>query len=430
MLPKKLIELDDAHGRAMVTEQFLARLHRSTELLRSDRSDEARKILDDAFESQSMDPTGQATLALVYFKLGLYPRALLLYQKLAIEYPDDPVLHLNLALVLFKTGHTEEARDTLESVVEIAPDYRKAHGYLGLACQRLGEYERAMEAFKLAGAEHMAERMAKFVEPASMDITEPDSDPAHIVDADLPSIPPSREREPEPEPRDSHIPPFLTTSPFPLSTSDRGPSEPVPVHELADQTKLGEPLEGRFLIAKSGYLLTNVADRVNARLSGLHFCSSEGLAYSEIKKRCRNSREQEPFDGDDGALYEIKGGGRLGFHPGNGVFSAVSLENEIAHIREDMLFAFDPELSYENGKMPEETVSLVHLKGVGALVIKSPVVPHSLEVTPERGVIIPVGGLVGWFGRLLPRNAAGGPFSPDLETVEFVGEGVLLFCLP
>ena len=63
------------------------------------------------------------------------------------------------------------------------------------------------------------------------------------------------------------------------------------------------------------------------------------------------------------------------------------------------------------------------------MVFHTPVPPHSLEVTPDRGVVIPSGGLVGWFGRMLPRKAAPGPFDPELDPLELVGEGVLLFCL-
>jgi len=427
MRSRKLIELDDVHGRAAATERFLAHLHRSSEMLRTDRVEEARRLLEEAFENQSMDPTGQATLALVYFKLGLYPRALALYQKLAIDYPDDPVLHLNLALVLFKTGQTTEARDTLRSVVEMAPDYRKAYGYLGLASQRLGDYPGAVEAYRKAGVEHMAQRMARFIAPDGGAPGNPED--ATPLDDALPSIPPPPQPDPE-RSRDSRIPALATGTPVSLAPAGRAQMEPLPVSDLARETRFEEPLEGRFLISGSGYLLATVADRVISRLRGLHFCSSEGLSYREIGKRTRGAGSEEGFGGADGPMYEIEGTGRLGFSPDAGVFSAVSLDDEIAYVREEMLFAFDPDLSFENGQMPRDLAPLVHLKGRGSLVLRCPVAPHSLEVTPERGVIIPAAGMVGWFGRLLPRPARGGPFDPGLETVEFVGEGILLFCLP
>jgi len=175
--------------------------------------------------------------------------------------------------------------------------------------------------------------------------------------------------------------------------------------------------------------LVNVADRVCARLDGLHFCSSDGLSYRPLSRRKRGLSSRDHLGGADEPIFDIEGSGRLGYHPRDGVFSSVSLDGEIAYVREDMLFAFDPDLSYENGRLPGSASPLVHFRGRGAIVFRSPVPPHSLEVTPDRGVVIPAQGLVGWFGRMLPRKAPDGPFDTGLEPLELVGEGVLLFCL-
>ena len=91
MRTKPPIELDDARGRALATEEFLHYLHRSSELLGADQIGDAKQFLERAFHVHSDDATGQATLALVYFKLGLYPRALALYQRLITENTDDTI---------------------------------------------------------------------------------------------------------------------------------------------------------------------------------------------------------------------------------------------------------------------------------------------------------------------------------------------------
>ena len=65
-----MLELDDTASWAGVTEEFLAQIHRSSDLLSQDRQDEARQLLEAAFESRADDASGQATLALVYFKLS------------------------------------------------------------------------------------------------------------------------------------------------------------------------------------------------------------------------------------------------------------------------------------------------------------------------------------------------------------------------
>jgi uncharacterized protein (AIM24 family) len=409
---KRRIELDDTQARAAATEEFLLHLHRSTELLRANKHDDARRTLEDAFEAQSDDPTGRATLALVYFKLGLYPRALASYRRLVDEHPGDPVLALNLALVLFKTGQTAEARDVLSRVVALAPEYRKAYGYLGLAHQRLGDYRRAYEAFKRGGVEHMAERMSRFV----------DSE-------EEPAAPAPAEAEPDACQRPSAPPAFFTIPPAALAGGRGAATEPLPVADLLADARLDTPVAGRFLVAASGYLIADVAGTVRSRLEGLHFCASTGLVYRPLKRRRRRPEGDEGFRGGDGAVYEIEGTGRLGFHPRGGEFEAVTLDGEAAYVREERLFAFDPELEYENGRIPGSDIALVQLRGRGAVVLKCPRRPHALEITPDAGVIIPAGGLVGWFGRLLPRGVRGGPFDPSLNALELTGEGVLLFCL-
>ncbi len=426
---KKLIELDDAHGRSTVTEQFLLNLHRSSELLKTDQADDARQVLEEAFHSKKDDPSGQATLALVYFKLGLYPRALSLYQKLIVDYPQDPVLMLNLALVHLKLGQTIEAKDILEDLISRHSGYRKAHGYLGLAYQKLGDYKSAFNAFKIGGVDHMAERMSRFIEPEE----EIHNDEESSEDSDTPSIPPppseaaTRQSKSKQDVFVSDV--FVATPPFPLRGEDEGVSEPIPISELVRETQLDEALEGRFLISKSGYLLTNVSGKVFAKLEGLHFCSSEGLSYKSLKRRKRGSETNDTFGQSQSPVYDIEGSGRLGFHPRTGVFSGVSLDNDIAYLKEDMIFAFDPELDFENGNLPGGKENVVHFRGRGSVIFRTPKIPNSLQVTPDKGVIIPSGGLVGWFGQLLPRVTQGGPFDTTMNALEFTGEGTLLFCL-
>jgi hypothetical protein len=433
MTRRKLIELDDTYGRSVTTEEFLLHLHRSSELLRTERTEDARNAIEMAFDAQPKDPNGQASMALVYFKLGLYPRAIAIYEKLVAALPDDPVIRLNLALVYFKTGQTRRARDELERVVQIQPDYRKAYGYLGLACQRLGDFERAHEAFGKAGAAHLADRMARFVEPdkhplpAGLEEVPPSESPERTpVEIRSDDDTPEQPDEPTSEPTEML---FGAQAPLDLAPLTSGLSEPLPVSELTGSTRLLEPLTGRFLVSDSGFLLINVNERVHTRLDGLHFCSSDGLSYQPLVRRKRGLPSREHFGGADEPVFEVEGAGRLGYHPRDGVFSAVSLDDEIAYVREQMVFAFDPDLTYENGRLPGSATPLVHFRGRGAIVLHTPVPPHSLEVTPDRGVVIPSQGLVGWFGRMLPRKAAPGPFDPDLDPLQLVGEGVLLFCL-
>ena len=425
---RRLIELDDTGAWAVTTEEFLAQIHRSSELLREDKGEEARKLLENAFESRMNDPAGQSTLGLVYFKLGIYPRALAIYSRLVQEYPSEPTLRLNLGLAYLKTGQTELAARELEAAVGLVPNYRKAHGYLGLAYQRLGDWFGAKRAFEKAGAKHLAERMARFVKP---DPSEPESDAPACGHLDLAY----EATEESTDQSRSSFPGFMSEFPFSMAApssllhKSRRPMEPVSVAELTAKSKLPEPLGSPFLISEAGYLVMDVQERAVSRLDGLHFLSAAHLSYEPLCRRYRGKECDEVFGPDDRPMYEIRGNGRLGFHPRGGVFSAVSLSGETIFVREEYLFAVDPALSYENGKIPGEGSMLVHLNGTGAVVLRTPTAPAALEVTPSSGVIVPAVELVGWFGRLLPKKASALPFAPDINLLELVGEGAVLFCL-
>ncbi len=421
-----MLELDDIASWAGTTEEFLAQIHQSSNLLRQNRQEEARQLLEAAFESRTDDASGQATLALVYFKLGIYPRAASIYRRLVEKYPDESTLRLNLGMVYLKTGQTEQAVAALKKAVVIDPNYRKAYGYLGIAYQRLGDYQGAKKAYEKANIKHLAERMERFLVPhqnlpedeqcGNMDLAYAmeESNKADAVTASLTQFLDEL--------------PFFPVAPSPTEPEEKA-TEPVPVSELAKKARLPQSLSGRFLISEVGYLLMDVETRGFSRLNGLHFVSAKQLSYRPVKRKYRGKDCDEVFGEKDGSLFEIEGVGRLGFHPGDRTFSAISLDGDSAYIREELLFAFDSGLKFENGRIPGDGSMLVHLSGRGSLVLQTVSEPRSLEVTPNRGVVIPSGDLVGWFGRLLPRAAKGSPFAPELNALEIVGEGILLVCL-
>src|SRR5262245_35212742 len=140
-------------------EDFLFHLYRGSELLQDNRVHDAKAELEQALRYQPSDPKGQDLLGIVYFRLGLYPRAIAIYEKLVQSHPDAIEPRVNLALSYLKTGQAQAARFELERVVEQNPNHSRAWGYLGLAFQRIGDYERASHAFAAGGHDVMARRL-------------------------------------------------------------------------------------------------------------------------------------------------------------------------------------------------------------------------------------------------------------------------------
>jgi hypothetical protein len=160
-------------------EDFLYHLYRGSEMLLDNRILEAKEELEQALTMQPLDAKGQDLLGAVYFRLGLYPRAIQIYEGLEGQFPVDLAIKINLALCYLKTGQPEPARRVLREIVEINPEHKRAWGYLGLALQKLGEFEQAQVAFEKGGRPAMARRVTEIrrslVPPA------PDSSPPEVA---------------------------------------------------------------------------------------------------------------------------------------------------------------------------------------------------------------------------------------------------------
>jgi hypothetical protein len=147
--------------RDVAQEDFLFHLYRGSELLQENRVLEAKEELEFALTMQPSDPKGQDLLGTVYFRLGLYPRAIQIYEALAAVFSRDVAVKINLALCYLKTGQPEPARRVLQDVVGLNPEHRRAWGYLGLALQKLGQIEQAQIAFERGGHALMARRVGE-----------------------------------------------------------------------------------------------------------------------------------------------------------------------------------------------------------------------------------------------------------------------------
>ena len=147
--------------RDVASEDFLFHLYRGSELLQDNRILEAKEELEQALTLQPRDPKGQDLLAVVYFRIGHYPRAIQIYEQLKRDNPRDPSLKLNLALCYLKTGQAQAARAELDDVVRLHPTHKRAWGYLGLAHERLGNLPNALTAFERAGHAQMARRVGE-----------------------------------------------------------------------------------------------------------------------------------------------------------------------------------------------------------------------------------------------------------------------------
>lgn len=205
-------------------EDFLFHLYRGSELLQDNRVHDAKAELEQALRFQPSDPKGQDLLGIVYFRLGLYPRAIAIYEKLVQSHPDAIEPRVNLALSYIKTGQAAAARAELERVVEQNPSHSRAWGYLGLAFQRLGDFERASHAFAAGGHDVMARRLMEMATSASPTFTvsaPPSLAPEAVFGRDSRRPPPSLAEPPAGAPSARSAP--VTWTPIEHDVTASGP---------------------------------------------------------------------------------------------------------------------------------------------------------------------------------------------------------------
>ena len=200
-----------------------------------------------------------------------------------------------------------------------------------------------------------------------------------------------------------------------------------PLSELATE-ELIRPDDSTeaFEIALNGSLLIRVTDRVLTRLEGIHVTGGD-LTYEKATRRSRGHQTEESFGTP---MHVVAGKGYLIAVPPKGErFTAVHLDDDILYLREDLVFAFESTLRWENGNVPglRGKLHVMQFRGDGALAVRlaQPLVRVKL---PASGLVfVDATRLAGWIGRVIPRAVVppeGGPLGTTC--VECTGEGIVL----
>jgi hypothetical protein len=460
------------------TEDFLFHLYRGSELLQDNRVHEAKEELEQALKLQPRDSKGQDLLAVVYFRLGLYPRAIEIYEELMRDFPTDAALAQNLSLCYLKTGQPDKARILLERLVMTQPDHMRAWSYLGLVHERLGDYEKARASFERGQQPGMARRMedllASAVPPRSPSMVPSGSAPPrprdppeafHELEREITlvglatvaprtsSVPP-----PPPVPEDMSLDPPASRPPAAsrngpatlprgetigdappivqagyISVAPPPPAGAVPtLMNLTKSALLPFLREAGVTLHESGLVLVSVEASFAARPRNVHLLSADtqGFKTAPLVRRMRNRSLDEPLGGA-APLVSLAGRGHLALGPAgpDERLIAFRMEGDFLFVREAVLVGFDESLTYESGRLAAfegEAVALVQLRGRGGVVLGAAGAVVTIEVKAEQSTILPRESVLGWAGRLLPRE-----LSPEEAPggvgglISFAGEGTV-----
>jgi uncharacterized protein (AIM24 family) len=217
--------------------------------------------------------------------------------------------------------------------------------------------------------------------------------------------------------------------PIPVIRTRSGGVPPRLLSDLAtDDLIRPDDSDDAFEIGANGALIIRVTERMMARLDGVHVTGGD-LSYELAMRRSRGHNTDDAFDHGGSQFHVVTGRGYLIAVPGKHAFSAVRLDDDILYLREDLVFAFQPQLRWENGNVPglRGKLPVVQFRGDGALVLRlaRPLVRIKL---PAQGVVfVDAERLAGWIGRVIPRAVVSPPGGPlGTMCVECTGEGVVL----
>ena len=459
--------------------EFDRALAAGTELLAQGNATDARLSLEKALRYKPRNQRARNLLGLSLFKLGELPRAEEIYRSLIEDHPADPTLRVNLGLVFLKSGAAPDAVRCFETALDLSPEHQKAQNYLGLALAQKGELTKAREWFLKAGNDAMAERMQQAISQSPIRDVAQGAEEA--LSEEQPFTPATEEKpagkkgdtlETAKPPELAEAAPAIPTPPIGTRWVATTPSQAAapPVAPAPEKTPLGrmvipnvpEPTqppaatpsdaatesiahytaekrldvpaaEASFGIGPSEVVI-HVRGEVLARLDGLVASWGSTTLKPELK-RFRGKATDKPFGDGARRMLRATGEGRFVIAREGRTFTALELGDEPAYFREEILFAFEESITFENGRVPSKAgtdLHLVHLRGHGKLLLVTNGVPRSVDVMRGEALRIPMDQLVGWHGPLIqPRLVPLVEEAPELGVaLELAGEGKALIDVP
>ncbi len=391
-------------------DAFPSLLDRGAAALASGDAAAARDALEGALALRPKDAKALALLGQACYRQGRFDDAVAAWQRLVDDNPVEPAARVNLGLAFLKARRHPEARKQLEIALDLDPEHRKAMNYLGLALLESGSPVDAREWFRKAGSEQMVARCDEVVAGGWQTLP-------------LPAAPEAGGAGP------LAVEPPGTPAPGGLPPVDGAPraAQGLAAWSAARRVRAGA---GEPFGEREGVLAVQVRGEVRLRLEGLLAVRGR-IALAEELKRFRGRATDQAFGEGPARMHRASGEGELLFSVAGRRFTALELEGDAAFLREEVVFAFEAGLSFENGRVPSSTeaaLNLVHLRGRGRFLLATAGEPVALDVVPSAPLRVPLQALVGWSGALTPRIVPLTEPGDELAraVVELAGEGRVL----
>jgi len=426
-------------------DEFTHRLKEGYSLLQNNRLVEAKENLEKALELRPGNDRALNLLAMVFFKLEQYPKAVKIFKQLVKTNPSFSTLYMNLGLAYIKMGEYSSALPELQRAVEIDPQHMNAHNYLGLVYSKLGQYEEAKEEFAKANSPAMVARMdekvretrgaAEQVKPVEQEgypeeiSFEKPQEAYSTFDSAQGGEPPQEYAQPQGYPAQQGVsvqeeaPAQTAVAMQPPEGVEEPPLPPQEtpvvkeVHPQRPEIWSLKELSRALAVSKNNVpalhlrndrllqVILKGGQQIFARLGGM--VASEGeVSFEPAYKRFRGKETKAVFGGKEDPVMKISGEGQLLLSSSDHRLSLFNLEDEMVYLAEKTVFAFQDGILWENGRIQTEgaeDLNLVQFKGRGTVSISTREKIVSISVGARSPLIVDFNSLLGWFGKIVPQ---------------------------
>lgn len=391
---------------AALQEDLVYHLYRGSELLMDDRLVEAKVELEKALEMQPEDERGRSMLAVAYFRLGMYPLAIEIYDRLLRRHPKDSTLRLNLGLALLRAQQPREAISHLRMITDEHPEHARAWRYLGAAYWHLEQLQDAHQAFVRAGRDDLATRVESHIRRSDMETASEGamthrpralsgSIPRLALSSTRPDAWPAMPMRPQDAASSSGVRPrhVSVSNATPTAIAAPTTTDPWLVSSTATEPILIGP-DGSLRIATHG---GKVVARMENILAIEGDIQQQSLSW-RFFGRPQAHRKQAPQ-----SLAHLRGAARLVIaKPPLRSFYAVDIADQTLVVREDSVAAFCGTLEYEHSYLPmTDDVTMLQLRGTGTVYLMLERSLSLLRVANESPVRVNPSVLIGWTGDVL-----------------------------
>lgn len=188
---------------------------------------------------------------------------------------------------------------------------------------------------------------------------------------------------------------------------------------------------GIFQISPEG-LAVSISGEMFIRLHALVAMVGR-FQVTPAQRRRQGRHASDTFGLGEDQLQRVIGTGSIFLETMGANFHAIDIEHSGIggsdesglYLREEVVFAFEDQVSYENGRLsidPSPAVDLVHLSGKGNVLLRLGGPLKAIPLPAGEPMMVPLARLVGWHGQISPRLVTLG----KAISLELVGDGTVL----